>query len=264
VARRFRHRMAQTFLPANGWMRFNATYGELGETEAKYNVKPREDLLNLLDTRPTSILELGCADGTNLLFFRERLRLGGIDVRRLVGVDSQRIRTCANYGAFEFIHSTVERFIDGCREQFDLMILSDVLEHLYNPWRALGALREKLSADGRLLISVPNLQNARYISAVASGRFYYEESGLMDITHIRFFSAETLVSLLESCGYAVRRAGYRPDLALSSQVAQWRRSLAKGDRPVVSTGACNILVGEENIDLLSAQQLLVCASKSPV
>jgi 2-polyprenyl-3-methyl-5-hydroxy-6-metoxy-1,4-benzoquinol methylase len=242
-------------------MRFNARYGEVGETEAKYNVKPREDLLNLLDTRPTSILELGCADGTNLMFFRERLRLLGTDVERLVGVDSQRIRDCANYGAFEFIHSTVERFIDGCRERFDVIILSDVVEHLYNPWRTIASLRGNLTMDGRLLISVPNLQNVRYVSAVVSGRFYYEESGLMDVTHIRFFSAETLTSLVQGAGYAIRQTGYRPDFALSNQVGQWRKCLASGERPAVALGACTILVTEDNIELLSAQQLLVCASK---
>ena len=102
-------------------MIFKANYGELGEAEARYNVKPREDLLDLLDTRPTRLLELGCADGTNLLFFKQRLLRLGVEVGRLVGVDAQRIKNCGNYGAFEFVHSTVENFIEGCRDEFDLV-----------------------------------------------------------------------------------------------------------------------------------------------
>jgi|SRR5262245_1440073 len=243
-------------------MIFKANYGELGEAEARYNVKPREDLLDLLDTRPTRLLELGCADGTNLLFFKQRLLRLGVEVGRLVGVDAQRIKNCGNYGAFEFVHSTVENFIEGCRDEFDLVILSDIVEHLYNPWRAMAALRQRLTANGRVLISVPNLQNIRYVSAVLSGGFYYEESGLMDITHIRFFSAETLTLLLHSCGYQLVRTGYRPDFTLSNEVSHWRARLANGERPTISLGPCTIVVTDDNLQLLSSQQLLVCAAKT--
>ena len=244
-----------------GMIKLSRSYGELSETEARYNVKPRADLFELLDSRPTSILELGCADGTNLLFFKQRLGAAGISVQRLVGVDSQRIKHCANYDAFNFVHSTVENFIAGCHERFDLIILSDIVEHLYNPWHTLRALRENLHAGARVLVSVPNLQNIRYVSAVVLGQFHYEESGLMDVTHIRFFSAETLTSLLKHAGFAVRRTGYRPDFSLSNELAEWRTVLAAGDRPAVSVGHCTIAVTQQNIDLLTAQQLLVCASK---
>lgn len=236
-------------------------YGELRQIDAKYKVKPREDLFKLLDTRPSSILELGCADGTNLVFFRNRLRALGVNVDRLVGVDSHAIANCSQYAEFEFVHSTVEHFIDGHRDAFDLIILSDIVEHLYNPWHVLTSLGRNLAAGGRLLISVPNLQNIRYIVGVVSGKFYYEQSGLMDVTHIRFFSMETLASLLDSSGYAVSGTGYRPDLSLSSDVLEWRRRVKNGGETALSFGACNIAVTAENIDLLSAQQLLVCARK---
>jgi len=243
-------------------MRFDASYGQLTEVDGRYKVKPRKDLLDLLDIRPASILEVGCADGTNLLFFRDQLVSAGVAVERLTGVDSQRTRNCRNYERFDFVHATAEAFIDACRERFDLILLSDVVEHLYNPWRALTALRERLTEDGRLLVSVPNLQNAQYVSAVLSGRFYYEDSGLFDVTHIRFFSAETLVALLQGCGYELRRTGYRPDMTLASEVDEWRRMLDQGKRPTISLGPCTIAVTMENIEALGAQQLLVCASKS--
>lgn len=241
---------------------FKGAYGELTESDAKYEVKPRDDLLNLLDTRPRRLLELGCADGTNLLFFRERLAAQGVRVERLVGVDVQAVRDCPQYSEFEFVHSTVENFIDCSRERFDLIILWDVVEHLYNPWRSLAALRENLTPDGRVLISVPNLQNIRLISAVASGKFHYQETGLLDVTHIRFFSLETLGMLLEGCGYAACRNGFRPDLALAADADSWRRHLGASNSLTVSLDACSVVVDERNIDLLCAQQLLVCARKT--
>lgn len=240
---------------------FSRTYGDLVQTNAKYNVKPREDLLNLLDIRPATILELGCADGTNLLFFRDRLALQGIKVERLVGVDAQAIDDCPHYANFEFVHSTAETFVDQCREKFDLIILSDVVEHLYNPWATLSLLSGHLEENGRVLISVPNLQNIRYISGVASGKFYYEDSGLMDVTHIRFFSRETLAALLQECGYEVLRSGFRPDAVLSSDVEQWRRHLAHEQALTVTFGVCSLVVSRQNLDLLSAQQVLVSARK---
>lgn len=238
---------------------FEGSYGELTRTEARYKVKPREDLLELLDTRPQTMLELGCADGTNLLFFRERLAARGVRVQRLVGVDVQAIVDCPQYGEFEFVHATVEAFIERCRERFELIVLSDVVEHLYNPWRALAALRANLAPGGRLLVSVPNLQNVRLIAAVASGKFHYEPTGLLDVTHIRFFSRETLDALLEGCGYAVGRRGFRPDFGLAAEADHWRRRLAAGERVTLSLAGCSVAVDADNVDLLCAQQLLVCA-----
>jgi 2-polyprenyl-3-methyl-5-hydroxy-6-metoxy-1,4-benzoquinol methylase len=243
---------------------FSATYGELSWTEGKYKVKPRLDLLELLDTRPRSMLELGCADGTNLVFFRDSLRARGFEIERLVGVDAQAIRGCRNYAEFEFVHSTVEQFIEQCREAFDLVVLSDVVEHLFNPWQALKALRDRLDADGRLLISVPNIQNLNYLFRVASGEFRYEDAGLMDVTHIRFFSQKTLASLLESSGFALCRTGFRPDLSLRPAIDEWRRRVAQGEVVTVTRGACSLAVDARNIDLISAQQLLVCARKKAI
>jgi 2-polyprenyl-3-methyl-5-hydroxy-6-metoxy-1,4-benzoquinol methylase len=243
---------------------FQGAYGELTQSDAKYKVKPRQDLLDLLDTRPGKLLELGCADGTNLLFFRDRLAAQGVRVERLVGVDVQAIRDCPQYGEFEFVHATVEDFIDRCRERFDLIILSDIVEHLYNPWRTLTALRENLEPDGRVLISVPNLQNLRFVSAVASGNFHYQETGLLDVTHIRFFSRETLATLLNGCGYTMCRSGFRPDFALEADANSWRSHLAGSKSLVVSLGSCSVVIDENNIDLLCAQQLLVCARRAVV
>lgn len=240
---------------------FGAAYGELAWTDAKYKVKPREDLLKLLDTRPASILELGCADGTNLLYFAQQLRAAGANVQRLVGVDSHALRDCPNYGAFEFVHSTAEAFVEQRRDVFDLILLSDVVEHLFNPWKTLASLRDRLSDDGRILVSVPNLQNLNYVFRVASGEFRYEASGLMDVTHIRFFSRQTLAALLDDCGFAVCRTGYRPDASLGPAVEEWRRRISSGQSAAAAHGSCSVVVDERNIEVLSAQQLLACARK---
>ena len=163
-------------------------YGEIFNISGRYSVKERQDLLDLVpENLPCqSILELGCADGTNLNFFSKKLN---VQQNKCVGVD-----ICAgppgNTDQINFVHSSIEDFLSSCTDQFDLILLSDVLEHLYNPWKVLTDVRSLLSRSGCLLISVPNFQNLNYLSAINSGNFVYQSTGLFDETHIRFFQQQ--------------------------------------------------------------------------
>jgi SAM-dependent methyltransferase len=82
--------------------------------------------------------------------------------------------------------------------QFDLIICSHVLEHLIDPVVVLGHLCERLSDKGRLIIAVPNICHWRSRLKIMYGYFDYEESGVMDKTHLRFFTYHSAVRLAES------------------------------------------------------------------
>jgi hypothetical protein len=85
------------------------------------------------------------------------------------------------------------------------VLLLDVLEHLYDPWRALQRIRGWVAAGTRVLASVPNIRNLATLSAIAGGRFDYEANGVLDITHVRFFTRSTLRDLFEQTGFDVSR-----------------------------------------------------------
>lgn len=125
---------------------------------------------------------MGCDNGANLVFFARKL---GIRLENVLGVD-----ICAEeqgVSSINILHSSLENYLKSENRCFDIILLSDVLEHIYNPWKVLSEIKSRLSPDGVLLISVPNIENIRCLELVASGRFYYTETGLTDETHIRFF-----------------------------------------------------------------------------
>ena len=92
-------------------------------------------------------------------------------------------------------------------ETISTVLLLDVLEHLYDPWRAmLQRIRGWLTAGTRVIASVPNIRNLATLSDIAGGRFEYEPNGVLDITHVRFFTRSTLRDLFEQTGFDVRKA----------------------------------------------------------
>jgi len=229
-------------------------YGHLVTCQSNYGTKERTDLISLLpDVDFESVIEFGCGDGTNLSFFAKEL-----NIKSAVGVD-----VCNSAGSYEknftFHHKTIEDFLDLNRESFDLIILSDVLEHLYNPWKVLKDLKNILSKNGFLLVSVPNIENIVLLEKFFSGNFFYEKTGLMDETHIRFFSKETLTKYLETSGFEVYASGYRPDNSLAQLRSQAISELAKFDQLSLSIGNANIKVSSSNIENKLGQQVLVAA-----
>lgn len=89
-------------------------------------------------------------------------------------------------------------------QDYALIILADVLEHLVDPWAALRLLRERSAPGCRLLLSVPNARHYKVsLPLVFRGEFRYEDAGIMDRTHLHFFTRESLDETLRECGWAV-------------------------------------------------------------
>lgn len=88
-------------------------------------------------------------------------------------------------------------------EPYDLIVLGDVLEHLKRPDLLLNALKGALAPRGKVIVSVPNVANYSIRLRLLLGRFEYAETGIMDRTHLRFFTCRSARELMESCGYRV-------------------------------------------------------------
>lgn len=88
---------------------------------------------------------------------------------------------------------------------FDWILLMDILEHLPFPERVLDACRELLAPEGQILVSVPNVANITVRLMLLFGRFDYTSRGIMDRTHLRFYTRRTARQLVESAGYEVVR-----------------------------------------------------------
>ncbi len=146
------------------------------------------------------VLDIGAGEG----FFAAELAANG---NKIIGVDNRLIP--AESSQFERYFTAdledgiapVVRQLEGKR--FDRVLLLDVLEHLRHPEQILRQSHEVLKRDGLLIVSVPNIANIYIRLTLLLGRFDYSERGLLDKTHLRFFTRKTARKLLESNGYGI-------------------------------------------------------------
>jgi O-antigen biosynthesis protein len=177
-----------------------------------YHEVRREDLLQMLRLPLGRVLDVGCAGGC----------FGEILKQQYAGVHVTGIETHAGAAAIaakrldHVIRKPIED-VDFDAEgipagSLDVIVLADVLEHLYDPWRALVRLRPLLAPTGYLLISVPNARNLGMLSLLADrGVFPYTSAGLLDITHIRFFTARELNRMLTETGFRMELGSFNID-----------------------------------------------------
>jgi 2-polyprenyl-3-methyl-5-hydroxy-6-metoxy-1,4-benzoquinol methylase len=96
-------------------------------------------------------------------------------------------------------------------ESFDAVVAADVLEHVRDPWGLLARIRPVLKPGGRLIASVPNVKYLPVLARlILRDDFGYRDAGVLDRTHLRFFTATTARSMLADSGFAVERTVFRP------------------------------------------------------
>jgi 2-polyprenyl-3-methyl-5-hydroxy-6-metoxy-1,4-benzoquinol methylase len=90
--------------------------------------------------------------------------------------------------------------LDGIEGTFDAIVAGDVIEHLLEPQRVVNQLARKLAPGGKLVVSLPHIAHADIRLALLQGRFDYSPLGLLDETHIRFFTFDTIKKLVANAG----------------------------------------------------------------
>lgn len=145
----------------------------------------------------TTILEFGPATGRMTKYLKEHL---GCKVY-IVEIDEVSAKIAVNFAENAVIGNieTYEWFEKYKDIVFDYIIFADVLEHLYFPEEVLRKTLSLLSHDGSVLISIPNIAHNSIVINLLNNRFEYTNTGLLDDTHIRFFTYESLLKMLDSC-----------------------------------------------------------------
>jgi glycosyltransferase involved in cell wall biosynthesis/ubiquinone/menaquinone biosynthesis C-methylase UbiE len=150
----------------------------------------------LAELAPSRILDLGCSGG----LFAEQARAAGhhvtgVDVMEIPGVRSRTDR---------FFVADLERGIPAEIEgPFDVVVAGDVIEHIARPVHLLRDIRRVLRPGGELLLSVPNFGHWYPRVRVATGLFGYDRRGILDDTHLRFFTRATLRRTVRAAGFDV-------------------------------------------------------------
>jgi len=144
------------------------------------------------------VLEFGPANGRMTKYLKEEL---GCKVYA-VEIDAVSAKDAMPYTE-DILIDNVENYnwLEKYKDiKFDFIIFADVLEHLYNPKNTLEKCKSLLSENGSILISIPNIAHNAIVIDLLKNEFNYHSTGLLDNTHIRFFTKKTFDALITECG----------------------------------------------------------------
>lgn len=167
-----------------------------------YPFAERAEAIAFVPATARSVLDVGCGLGG----FGAALRRARGD-RTLWGVESDP--EAAESAAEHYdrvLTGTFPDILAGSAARFDCVVFNDVLEHMVDPWAALLRGVELLAAGGVVLASIPNVRYVRTVlDLVLRGRWSYTDAGVLDRTHLRFFTKRTAVQLFTDAGLEVVR-----------------------------------------------------------
>ncbi|WP_337956952.1 class I SAM-dependent methyltransferase [Selenomonas felix] len=171
-----------------------------------YSFFPRRDLMSLMDFSKAGlrVLEIGCACGATLREIGAQnpsVRLYGVEL------NEKAAEIAAPYATI--LSMDVERLDPSqVAERFDYIVMGDVIEHLQNPWKAIENMRELLAPGGEVIASIPNVGHISNLYEVLSGNWTYKSMGLLDRTHLRFFTKKEIIKLFQEAQFDIQDMRY--------------------------------------------------------
>lgn len=170
-----------------------------------YNNTIRYDLVDLIPDVRGIILDVGCASGATMKYLFD---LGAVDVKG-IDVSEESLAVARNSGFDVYKIDLNESSLPFEEKYFDTIILADVLEHLLDPWSVLSNIKKYLKDDGVILISLPNIRNYKFVKRlIFQDKWDYAERGILDRTHLRFFTDTTAKKMIAGAGLKIIRTSY--------------------------------------------------------
>lgn len=170
--------------------------------DMSYYTYSRRELVSMITQpkeAPICVLEVGCGCGATLAHIAyewPNSSVSGIEIQESIA------RIGANY--LNIIQGNIETMeVPYEKGAFDYIILADVLEHLHDPEGILRKLTPYLKTEGVFLCSVPNILNRHVISDLLRGKLEYQDAGILDRTHLRFFTLDSITRVFERCGLMI-------------------------------------------------------------
>ena len=159
------------------------------------------DLLEMIPADTRRVIEVGCSSGALARAFKQTGDAHWVGVE----IDPAYAEVAEQHCDYLEVEN-----IEHCDSDFymkyadrDCWVFGDCLEHLQDPWQVLSSIRAVIPRDGTVVACIPNAQHWSLVIKQALGAFFYEDSGLLDRTHLRWFSRLTMTQLFESQGFKI-------------------------------------------------------------
>lgn len=160
------------------------------------------DLLALLPAGATRLVEVGCSSGA---LAREYKKINPGCHYTGIEIDAGYAELAARH-CDRVVHLDIEEAADDTMDALfpaDCWIFGDALEHLRDPWGVLSRIRARMSPGACVVACIPNAQHWSVQVRLNTGLFFYEKAGLMDRTHLRWFTRATMIDLFKNAGFRV-------------------------------------------------------------
>jgi 2-polyprenyl-3-methyl-5-hydroxy-6-metoxy-1,4-benzoquinol methylase len=174
---------------------------KLTKKDRQYFHFKRTKLVDMLPSIRGKVLDIGCAAGGTL----EYLKSKGASYTVGIDTDQEAIRIAEKKNLDLVFTGNVEKDdLPFLENEFDCIIMADILEHLYNPWETLKKITYYLKNDGYMLLSIPNIKHYYILTRlILYDEWSYCEAGILDNTHIRFFTLKETKRMLDDAGLKI-------------------------------------------------------------
>lgn len=168
-------------------------------------------LLEMITSAPARVLDIGCFCGGTGRWLKQRfptVEMIGIECLAPAAARARESYARVIEAPIESVNFEAEGLTPG---SVDAIVAADVLEHLVNPWRVLQRLRPLLTPTGALYVSLPNIRNLNVLLRLVNGEWRYVGSGILDVSHLRFFTRTQALEMLAETGWRTQELRINPD-----------------------------------------------------
>jgi 2-polyprenyl-3-methyl-5-hydroxy-6-metoxy-1,4-benzoquinol methylase len=170
------------------------------ESERIYSQSMRTDMLDFLPSEYSKVLEVGCNVGNFRQFLCKPCEYWGIEPFKEA---AEIAKTKMDKVLVGFYDQIVSEIPDN---YFDLIIANDVIEHMEQPWNFLQSIKKKMTIDASIVLSIPNVRHYYNLKELLLEKDWkYKDQGILDITHLRFFTEKSIIRLLDENGFMIEK-----------------------------------------------------------
>ena len=163
-----------------------------------YYSNSRHEMVGFLPPSYSRVLEVGCGEGAFATLLKQPCEIWGVEMEPMAAARAATRMTKVLVGPYDHVQAGIPI------RYFDLIVCNDVIEHLPDPDAFLRSVRSRLVPGGQIVASLPNVRHWEVLWQLLVGRDWkYGVEGILDRTHLRFFTAKSMRRLFEEAGFVV-------------------------------------------------------------